>query len=262
MRKDTEFLYNVINRTFEDVDIGEFVFIGGEPFLRGDLPQLLRYAYQYRNCVKEHYCLFTNCSIPPSDDLISVMKLYGSKLKVTLDNYGESLSPQFENLKKIFLGIGVRVDEHIYCGQQQYLGGWTDGNLTPYLRYSNMEARRNFVKCRIGRHGTSCSIIDGVVYGCYFDYVLSSIYGVSLEGSESFFSLYDTVSSDEIRQKWISLLDTTCFACKYHDPKYETRITAAQQLTKDELQHLRTKINGALVYSMTRIGIQRNEIQK
>jgi len=60
------------------------------------------------------------------------------------------------------------------------------------------------------------------------------------------------LSIDDLRMKFIELLDALPSACRYHDPKYEKRIYAAQQLTRDEIQEIRSGVSVNEIYSMTR----------
>lgn len=75
-----------IDSLLDSVDfIYAFGFVGGEPLINKDLAKMLSYAVKQKKI--RHIFIATNCTILPSDELISAMKSGGERFAVQISDY-------------------------------------------------------------------------------------------------------------------------------------------------------------------------------
>jgi hypothetical protein len=243
---ETEELKYTIDRLFEIADYNIFDFSGGEIFVRRDLADILYYAYQYNEQVIDYWCIVTNCCFPLSAEIIEIIKLYGKKLKIKLDNYGE-LSPYFQANYNALIDIGAWIEVHTYTGDTQYFGGWVSKELTYEAKRTPYEAEIIYSKC-LGGGGVrqKLVVLDGKVCYCTTEAILKYVYDLDFEDS-SFPLIGSDLSIEEVRKRCEDILNgnITHPACRFHEPIYagavEHRIPAAEQLTADEIKFIRSK---------------------
>lgn len=97
---------------------------GGEPFLHPQLPELVHAAMNYQNQF-DTLMLFTNSTVPLSDNLKRVLKTYGQKILVQASRYG--IYPEREEaVVNDLSSCGVRLKIEKYYGEDQSFGGWVD----------------------------------------------------------------------------------------------------------------------------------------
>ena len=241
----TEEVKRVIDKLFEIADFDIFDFCGGEVFMRKDLAEVLRYVHQYDGQVHDFWCLVTNCGFPFSAEMLDVVKLYGKKLKIKLDDYGE-FSPHFQDAYDALTAIGAWVEVHTYHGDNQYYGGWIDRALSPTPLWSAESGEEMWKRCQ-GSRQSKIDVVGDLVSYCTVESLLTSTYGVRDFAPPGSFSLFDpALSIDDMRAKIEKIL-SCCIdhsPCRYHNEPFSDsvtdRIPAAQQLTREEVDVIRS----------------------
>jgi hypothetical protein len=140
-----------IDRVFANVDyVHELFLFGGESFLYKDLPEVMRYAMQYR-AQYGRQMIITNGTVAPNEKVLAAMR--DAEVLVTVSNYGKhskNLGRLTEKLKEY--GIPFLVWKPIWYEYQQL----TD--------CENRDAQTVFDTC-----GEECvSIRAGKMYRCPF----------------------------------------------------------------------------------------------
>ncbi len=132
--------------------VHEFLIIGGETFLRNDLPEIINYCLLFKNI--GYITLTTNGTIMPKDKLIKALK--NDKIIVRVSNYGRDIVPNRNKIISEMLKNGIIVDRLEYQ-KWGYLGNFK---------------KRNRTKRQLQQIYKSCSMkfcrtaIDGTVYIC------------------------------------------------------------------------------------------------
>ncbi|KYZ76493.1 hypothetical protein AXX12_08655 [Anaerosporomusa subterranea] len=122
---------------------------GGEPFLHPQLAGLVETAMEYKDRF-DRLMLFTNSTIPVSNELLDVIKRYKEKILVQTSLY--NVRPdQEEATLKLLTENKVTCKVEKYYGDDQSFGGWVDfGGWEPYRR-SAAELEKVFRTCSVTR---------------------------------------------------------------------------------------------------------------
>jgi len=257
----TEEVKQVLDRLFEIADFDIFDFCGGELFLRKDLAEIMRYAHRYDGQVHDFWCIVTNCGFPFSDEMLDIVKQYGRKLKIKLDDYG-TLSPHFQDNYDALTGIGAWTEVHTYHGDNQYFGGWIDRALSPVPLWTPEDGEKMWKRCQ-GSRQSKIDVVGDLVSYCTAESLLRSTYGVTDIAPTGSFSLFDTsltIEDMRLRIEKILSCDIVHSPCRYHSEPFSDsvtdRIPAAQQMTREEIRtiHSGTATNEELYKILTKKG--------
>lgn len=141
-----------LSRFLSCVDsVAEMQVGGGEPFMNKDLKRILEWCLREPK-IKE-ISIFTNSTIIPGEELVSVLK--DNKIKLLLDDYGE-LSRNYGAIKELCDRENIRYLE------QKFLH-WDDlGNYDFYER-DDAVVKKRFALCSFGNVN---SFMKGKLYRC------------------------------------------------------------------------------------------------
>lgn len=205
-----------INRLFELVSsVGIFGISGGEPQLRNDLPEIIRYIARFSDRFQQ-LTLITNGTIIPNDEVIEAAMLIGQKFYIIIDNYGSKLSINAEAVAKKVESAGIRYQLRDYYSDSLYKNGWVDFlDLNP--KNANRDGRIVFSKCAHAQVMQFFNtIINGKIYPCAPQRRCIEL-GVISENPNEVIDLFDQNSTDDeiiCRLEHIYELDVLS-ACKY-----------------------------------------------
>ncbi len=131
--------------------IAELQVGGGEPFMNKDLKRILEW------CIKEpkikEISIFTNSTIIPDEELVSVLK--DGKIKLLLDDYGE-LSRNYDKI------VSLCDREEIRYLEQKFLH-WDDLGKFDYYEKNDAIVQKKFRLCSFGNVN---SFMKGKLYRC------------------------------------------------------------------------------------------------
>lgn len=135
-------------------------FIGGEPFLHPELPDILERVLQIRNIGRIHF--FTNGTVIPSDALCE--KLSNERVTVYLSNYQVSYPDQFkDNVKKTVEKL-EKYRVRFLFGKKQ---NWMDFHSYELQDEEESQLRKKFPDCFLH----NCNrLMDGRLYVCPHQY--------------------------------------------------------------------------------------------
>jgi hypothetical protein len=236
-----EFLEKTIDRVFELAPmLNRLVFAGGEPLVRKDLWEVLKYCLKYIDKVEQRVEVITNGSILPTSQLLEVSRSFGNKIYYIVDYYGEALSPKLREFGELLKQNGIPHELRDYH-DDPHCGGWVDFGDFSHKRDLN-EAKRLFAKCSFPQKLNLCvKVFNGRVDPCS-----QSMHAMRLglfDATDEYFDLFDdSISIDEKRCKvesWYTVDNFT--ACQYCDGMCDDsiRFAPAEQLRDEKLAPLK-----------------------
>jgi hypothetical protein len=216
---EKEYLFKCIDRYFELTDhVGSFTISGGEPLIRSDLDEIVKYLYPYKDRV-DRFDIITNGTIIPSDNLLKALLPLGNKLGIIIDDYGNSLSKNAQNAYEKFSSIKeARVNIRDYHSKDMHCGGWVDfGVSEKSIKKSDVEAKALFAKCAHPQHLKFCiALVNGMLWSCTPIRRLVEI-GVIPTLPEEVFDLFDGSIPDEVlRTRIKNLYNAECLSACAH----------------------------------------------
>jgi hypothetical protein len=159
-QKILEAVFNVVDRVHTLHLSG-----GGEPFLHKDLPALIDAAFEYESRF-ERFMLFTNSTIPVSDDLLAALGRHKDKTLVHASDYG--IHPErTAEIYKILNANGINTRVLKYYGEAQDFDGWVDFGDYKSRGRTKAELNTVFSNCAVTRdmHG-NWRTRDGTLHWC------------------------------------------------------------------------------------------------
>lgn len=133
------------------------------------LPEFLTFVSRYASRVKMIE-IITNGTIVPSDSLIEAMKSC-EKLNLMVDNYGEALSVNLEQVIKKLDENDISYRVRNYTEEDAYLGGWIDVSDFSEKHRTTAEIEDIARRCAYNNvHKNLDLIINGKVYKCYVNH--------------------------------------------------------------------------------------------
>lgn len=152
-----------------DKEMGILTISGGEPFMHPQLPEFLTFVSRYASRVKMIE-IITNGTIVPNDRLIEAMKSC-EKLNLMIDNYGEALSANLEQLVKKLDENDISYRVRNYTAEDAHFGGWIDVSDFSEKHRTTAEIEDIFRRCAYNNvHKNIDFIINGKVYMCYVNH--------------------------------------------------------------------------------------------
>lgn len=137
---------------------------GGEPFIHPKLAEMVHLAFQYSDKF-DRLMLFTNSTVPLSEELLACLKTYKDKIIIHASDYG--MSPQrTEQLYATLRANDIPLRVVKYHGEDQDFGGWVD--FGPYeARGRDKKTLEDvFENCAMTRIGGNWRTRDGTVHWC------------------------------------------------------------------------------------------------
>lgn len=209
--------------------VGKLDLTGGEPFLRKDLPQFIRYIYDHHRGKIDQLRVTTNGTLLPPDEFVKAAKLWGDAFFVIVDHYDVSVKSQA--VDALLNEAGILHELRDYSGDL-HCDGWVDyGDLR--RKHSDSEARKLFHKCVVPKLGFFSCIVNGHIFPCAKARILyeNGIVDVSMDAFDS--ELTETGKKERFKAL---LGDEVMEACKYCNGLCEDspRFTPAEQLDAGE----------------------------
>lgn len=206
---------------------------GGEPFLHVKLSEMIDEAMKYSDKFNR-LMLFTNSTIPVSENLLDSIKKYTDKIVVQLSQYG--INPEREQaVAKLLLSNGVNCKIEKYYGDEQSFGGWVDFGAWEKHDRTNEQIEQVFRNCAVTRdmHG-NWRTRSGKVHWCS-----RSMRGMELglipDDPNDYVDLFDNTGIEEKRVKFNRIAESkglsACDMCSGNqgtDDKSK-RFSAAEQ---------------------------------
>ena len=170
----TEFIQQTAERAFRLGDYEIFEYMGGEPLLRKDFPEIWAYNRKHFYDRADMFKTATNGSIPVSDSLIDVWKTYGKKIHIIVDNYGPELSPRAEENVDKLRRNGIDCELRDMYSDHRHHGGWVDF-LAPVKPFRDVEdAKQTYLNCgQAQKLKNCCNIINGLLMPCHMQFQLN-----------------------------------------------------------------------------------------
>ncbi len=219
---DEQEFNETLNALFNVVDhVKRLQITGGEPLMHPNLHIILDDCFKYSYKFDELW-LFSNCSIPFRDNVLSVLKKHKEKVMVHCSDYGKNMDVSQTN-NKLLVEAEVPFKYLKYYGENQYFDGWVDnGDFIAHHR-SVEENEAIFSSCTHVNRGGSWYIRHGQMHWC----------GRSIRGTElnkipldkkDYLDLFDTTTSADEKKKLLEELMKvrTITACDYCNGYYGT----------------------------------------
>lgn len=152
-----------IDALFQIVDgIGLFDLTGGEPLLRPDLHQLIRYLREQYGQRMNKLRLTTNGTLVPGEPLLESLRDWGDSAYVIVDRYRVSTRAQAAAERLSNAGIPFEIRD--YSGDL-HCDGWVDyGDLS--RKHDPKAARALFDACMVPKLDFFVCMVDGVLFPC------------------------------------------------------------------------------------------------
>lgn len=143
-------------------EIGLFDITGGEPLLRPDLYQLVRYLYGQYGPRIEKLRLTTNGTLVPGEPLLESLRAWGERAYVIVDRYRVSAKTREAARRLRDAGIPYEVREYT---DNPHCDGWVDyGDLS--RKHGPEAARALFSRCMVPKLDFFACMVDGVLFPC------------------------------------------------------------------------------------------------
>ena len=215
--------------------IGKFDITGGEPFLRNDLPEVIRYIYDHYRSQIGKIRVSTNGTLLPPDGFVESAKLWEDDFFIIVDNYSVSHKSKevSEILKLTELAFELRdYSTDLHCD------GWVDyGDFT--LKHTKEEAKQIFKNCAVPKLGFFSCMVNGIIFPCAKARLLYERF--ILNNSVDLFDDALTENGKKARMKAL-LEEEVIEACKYCNGLCEdgARFKPAEQLTTSKEEARKT----------------------
>lgn len=169
-----KYIKETAERAFQLGNYEIFEYMGGEPFLREDFPEIWAYNREHFFDKADIFKTATNGSILVSDDLIDVWKTYGKKIHIIVDDYGPELSPVAQEIVDKLSSAGIDCELRDMYSEKRHHGGWVDF-IAPEKPFRNVEdAKQTYLNCgQAQKLKHCCNIINGLLMPCHMQFQLN-----------------------------------------------------------------------------------------
>lgn len=159
IKNDTDMIFLIYNH------IDDFVVSGGEPLLHPSLPEIVRYCMRYQQQF-DRLRIFTNGSIYPSDELVTVFHEFPNKIELVVDYYDPLLSCKASAIEENQHLLKIPVHINKYHGTDQHCGGWISlGDPTKKTESTPAENAIKFRKCHAAQY-KCLTVFNGKLANC------------------------------------------------------------------------------------------------
>jgi hypothetical protein len=238
---EKEYFFKCIDRYFEIVDhVGLISLNGGEPLIRSDLDEIVKYLYRYNDRF-DRIEIITNGTIIPPENLLKAIRLFGNQFEILIDDYGTDISKNAGKAYEAFSSLEeARVRLRDYHSKDAHCGGWVDlGVSKNCIKKSDIEAKAVFDKCAYPKRDFCISMAHGKLWACMPTRRLDEL-GLVSSLDEEVFDLFDSNIPDEVLCERIkNLYNAKCLsACAYCNGMCDDseRFKAGEQIINEKLQ--------------------------
>lgn len=198
-----------IDALFELTDyIDKLDLTGGEPFLRKELPEFIRYIHNsHRNNINT-LRITTNGTITIPTGFLDAARLWGRNVYVIIDKY--NISTISDEIDSSLSDAGIPHEIRDYSNEL-HCGGWVDfGELSK--KHNDFAAREVYNKCVVPKLGFWSCMVDGRIFPCARARLLYENGAVDIS-----VNVFDTsLTGNEKKERLMKFLgDEVIEACKY-----------------------------------------------
>lgn len=231
-----ETISKTIDRLFQVVDHVQWLeFSGGEPFVHGDLAEMIEKAVTYSTHF-EKLQILTNGTLLPQDRLYQAMIKHREKIMVMISHYGE-LSRHADALEQLLKDGGIEVDVKKYYGEDQHFGGWVDYGGFQKRGKTQQELEQVFARCGATKMEGCFTTHGGQMHWC-----VPSARGMKLlkeipDCPEDYIDLFDETLTVAQQREKILLLSKKKFitACDYCSGDHGTQDSSKRHKAAEQL---------------------------
>ncbi len=126
---------------------------------------IFKELFKYEEQINDSVNMVINNTIVLSRDLLQFFREKSNKIKIILSDYGNGLSPKFDENQKLLDEYGICYRISKFYGSDMYYDGWLD--FTDHtIKWETIEERdSNAMKC-IHRTGRYFIVNDGEIHCC------------------------------------------------------------------------------------------------
>jgi len=220
-----------VDHLFELFDQIEWLqFVGGEIFTHKHLEAVFSHCKTYTSRF-DRLIVETNATILPTDEELSALLSYGSKLKVMISDYGE-LSKARDAFVEILTKENVEYVLKKYHGdrQEQHFGGWIDNTPCRDLLEPDDYVAKQAAQCAQVKL-ENMHVFKGKLHRCSNSLFLSEL-GVCVPNRGDYVDLNDASSVEEKREiirRFYRYPRKSCHYCTWKSGDTSQRFGAAEQ---------------------------------
>ena len=173
---------------------------GGEPFLHRQYAKLVEAAMRYSNRF-DRLMLFTNTTVPISEELLETMRRYRDRILVQTSRYG--INPEREQkILDTLQNAEINCKIVKYYGDEQDFGGWVDFGPWDAQGAAPEKLTQRFAGCAVTKamHG-NWRTRDGKVHWCSRSQRGMEL-GLIPGRPEEYVDLFDETSREEKQEKF------------------------------------------------------------
>jgi len=207
---------------------------GGEPFLHRQLAEMIEIAMQYSGKF-DKLMLFTNCTVPLTQEISDTLNRYKEKLFLQLSRYGIKPDAE-EKFVQTIVDAGIPNRIRKYYGDDQSFGGWVYFGDWNKQNIPADELAERFAKCACTKvfHG-NWRTRDGKVHWCSRSQRGMEL-GLLPDNAADYIDLFDGTSVEEKRYKFENIAGksyiTACGYCSGDQgtDDFQKRFKAGEQI--------------------------------
>lgn len=203
---------------------------GGEPFLHPHLAELIDVVMKYSPYF-DKLMLFTNSTIPISENLLDMLKRYSEKILVQVSHYHQLPEREAAILQKL-KDNDIHYRLRKYYGEDQTFGGWIDYGPWNLCGRTEDELEEIYHTCFVtaALHG-NWRTRDGKVHWCSRSQRGMDL-GLIPDQPEDYVDLFDSRESVEQKREKFIQIEKACYisACNYCSGEQGKRYPAAEQM--------------------------------
>ncbi len=168
--------------------VGEFVLIGGEPFLYAHLDEIIAYIGERYISKIDLFTITTNGTILPKASTIDLCKKYGVTIRVS--DYSNSIPKLEKQYKRLYEAL-KEIDCVIWETDKE--DSWFDYGFFDVLIEDPQKIQKNFDTCKV-----TCREVNGnKYYYCVMAHTVAQNSGMNI-GEDDYFSLDGKINRKEL----------------------------------------------------------------
>lgn len=213
---------------------------GGEPLMNKDLLPIMKHIIEvYADRILTSIDLVSNGTLPFPEEILDFLASHRDKFKVTMSNYGPSLSTKIEENAHALLQKAIPLHMLNFSSGKLHYDGWID--------FRDQSEKQSDISKR-DLHSSSCmmhqrklfTIRNGELHSCSLSYFRMHA-GIIPKNPTEYINLLDSsFHSEEQKSTLISMLtqksSASCAYCVGFKGN-AIRVTPAEQLTREEIEN-------------------------
>lgn len=206
----------VLKKYFNTINyVEKFAITGGEPLTNKEIVSILDLIYLYRAQIGQ-IIFITNGTLEFPEKILELLKRYKNQTKVIINNYGNDISIQAEQIyKKLTDEVYVEKKENVILYNEDNRNGWIDCRNHDLKHFNIEEIKNQSEKCEFFQ-GKKFIINRGELHLCTRSYY--RIYsGIIPKDQKYFIDLLDSNETiDQCRMRILQMLKSPYYSsCAY-----------------------------------------------